>query len=117
MMTNVFASVAVRQLDPAVEWYEHIFGPVTSRSMPEVAEWQFPSGGGIQVYEAPEKAGCGSFTVVVSDIDQQVVELEALGVENPEPNRTADLETIMIEDPDGNSIAFAHRLADQRVEA
>ena len=109
MLTSVFASVAVRQLDPAVQWYERIFGPATSRPMPEVAEWQFPAGGGLQVYELPERAGQGSFTVAVSDIDEQVAVLKAAGVSSPEPNRTPDMATVMIQDPDGNSIAFAHQ--------
>jgi catechol 2,3-dioxygenase-like lactoylglutathione lyase family enzyme len=104
---NVFASVAVRDLEPAVEWYERIFGPVESRPMREVAEWSFPDGGRLQVYEGPERAGHGSFTVSVSDIDEQFAALGAAGVQTPSPNRNSQFETIMIADPDGNSIAFA----------
>ena len=110
MLTNVFASVAVRRLEPALEWYERIFGPATSRPMGDVAEWHFPNGGGLQVYELADRAGRGSFTVAVTDIDEQVAELEAAGVASPEPSRTARIETVMIKDPDGNSIAFAHAL-------
>lgn len=108
MITKVLASVAVRQLDPAVQWYERIFGPATSRPIPMVAEWSFPTGGGLQVYELPERAGQGSFTVVVTDIEEQAAVLEAAGVVSPEPSRTAHMATIMIKDPDANSIAFAH---------
>src|SRR5579862_7561410 len=102
MMTNVFASVAVRQLDRSVQWYERIFGPATSHPLPEVAEWQFPTGGGLQVYELPERAGHGSFTVAVTDIDGQVAALKAAGVPSPEPSRTPQMATIMIKDLDGN---------------
>lgn len=108
MITNVFASVAVRQLDPAVQWYERIFGPATSHPLREVAEWHFPTGGGLQVYELPERAGHGSFSVAVTDIDEQAAALNAAGVPSPEPNRSPQMETIMIKDLDGNSIAFAH---------
>ena len=111
MMTNVLASVAVRKLDPAVEWYERIFGPATSRPMAEVAEWSFPNGGGLQVYELPERAGHGSFTVAVTDIDEQAAALKAAGIDSPSVNRTRQMETIMIKDLDGNSIAFAHPLS------
>jgi catechol 2,3-dioxygenase-like lactoylglutathione lyase family enzyme len=108
MITNVLAGVAVRQLDPAVQWYERIFGPETSRPLPTVAEWQFSSGGGLQVYELPERAGHGAFTVVVTDIDEQVAVLKAAGVASPEPHRMPQMEDIMIKDLDGNSIAFVH---------
>jgi catechol 2,3-dioxygenase-like lactoylglutathione lyase family enzyme len=105
---NVFAGVAVRDLDAAVEWYERIFGPPDAKPMAEVTEWYFPGGGGLQVYAGPERAGRGSFTVSVTDIDEQVAALEAAGVRSPEPVRGPQFETVMIKDPDGNSIAFAH---------
>ena len=106
MIASIFASVAVRQLDSAVQFYERIFGPATSRPVPEVAEWRFSSGGGLQVYELPERAGHGSFTVSVTDIDELVATLNAAGIRSPEPNRTPQTETVMITDLDGNSIAF-----------
>ena len=105
MITSIFASVAVHQLDSAVQFYERIFGPATARPLPEVAEWHF-GGGGLQVYELPERAGRGSFTVSVSDIDELVAQLKGAGIASPEPNRTTDNETVMITDLDGNSIAF-----------
>ena len=106
MITNILASVAVRQLDSAVQFYERILGPPTARPVPEVAEWHFSGGGGLQVYELPERAGHGSFTVSVTDIDEQLATLTAAGIPSPDPNRTPQMETIMIQDPDGNSIAF-----------
>jgi len=36
--------------------------------MPELAEWQFPRGGGLQVYQLPEHAGQGSFTLAVATL-------------------------------------------------
>ncbi|HEY7133851.1 MAG TPA: VOC family protein [Acidimicrobiia bacterium] len=111
-MTNVFASVAVRDLGPAVAWYERIFGAPDARPMSEVVEWYFPEGGALQVYAGPERAGQGSFTVAVTDIDDQAAALEAAGVRSPEPSRGPQFETIMIKDPDGNSIAFAHPVAE-----
>src|ERR1700675_2133259 len=62
---NALASVAVKNLAAAVVWYEKVFGrPPDSRPMPEVAEWGFERGGGLQVYQLPERAGSGSFTLV-----------------------------------------------------
>jgi hypothetical protein len=47
---NALASVSVKNLQAAVAWYEQVLErPADSRPMPEVAEWQFPRGGWLQV--------------------------------------------------------------------
>ena len=106
-ITNALASLAVRDLALAAPWYERILGP-GNRAMPEVMEWQFERGGGLQVYELPERAGTGSCTLIVSDIDEIAGTLHASGfTSSPEPARNDRVDTVMIKDPDGNSIAFA----------
>ncbi len=106
-ITNALASLAVRDLDTSAEWYEKILGRPPERPMPEVAEWQLEQGGGLQVYVAPERAGRGSCTLVVSDIDEMSTQLRAVGLDSVEPARSEQVDTIMVKDPDGNSIAFA----------
>jgi catechol 2,3-dioxygenase-like lactoylglutathione lyase family enzyme len=107
---NVLASVAVNDLDAAARWYERVLGAPGSRPMPEVAEWQFDGGGGLQVYELPERAGKGSFTLAVSSVDEQVDRLDAQSVAHGEPMKGDRVNTLMIKDPDGNSIAFAEAI-------
>ena len=98
---------AVRDLTASSEWYERILGP-GSQPMAEVIEWELERGGGLQVYELPERAGQGSCTLIVSDIDELAQQLRSTGLAaNPEPARNDRVDTIMIKDPDGNSIAFA----------
>lgn len=76
--------------------------------MPEVVEWQLEGGGGLQLYEGPARAGQGSCTLIVSDIDEIASQLRTSGVApNAEPVRNDRVDTVMIKDPDGNSIAFA----------
>ena len=105
--SNALASLAVSDLDRSASWYERLFGPAR-RPMPEVMEWHFDAGGGLQVYEGPERSGNGSCTIVVDDIDAVADELRMLGIDAPEPAHQDAVDTIMIKDPDGNSIAFAH---------
>lgn len=106
-ITNALASVAVRDLARAEKWYEMLLGPGT-RPMPEVVEWQFERGGGLQVYAGPDRAGQGSCTLIVSDIDEIARTLRATGLANDaEPARNDRVDTVMVKDPDGNSIAFA----------
>ena len=106
-VTNALASLAVRDLEAATRWYETLLGK-GNRPMPEVAEWQFEGGGGLQVYVAPEEAGRGSCTLVVIDIDEIARQLHTSGLAAEiEPVRNDRVDTLMIKDPDGNSIAFA----------
>jgi predicted enzyme related to lactoylglutathione lyase len=105
---NVLASVAVKDVKAAAAWYERLFGrPADSAPMPEVAEWKFPRGGWLQVYQAPDRAGRGSFTLSVSGMDEIVAQVAALGIDTSQRDSGAKVRTLMITDPDGNSIAFA----------
>jgi hypothetical protein len=106
-ITNALASLAVADVESAAEWYGKILGRGT-RPMPEVVEWWLEQGGGLQVYTAAERAGHGSCTLVVDDIDEVARQLRTSGLA---PDASAvhheQFDTIMIQDPDGNSIAFA----------
>jgi predicted enzyme related to lactoylglutathione lyase len=104
---NVFASVAVRDLDSAVKWYEKLFNRPPSRPMPKVAEWSFERGGSLQVYQLPERAGSGSFTLVVTSVEEHVTQLTKLNIDTSERTLGDRIRTVMITDPDGNHIAFA----------
>jgi len=107
---NALASVAVNDLDKAAAWYAILLGAEGKRPMPEVAEWSFPRGGGLQVYRGAERAGHCSFTLAVSDIDEEVRKLESMNVDVGKRTSTARVKTVMVSDPDGNSIAFAQAL-------
>ena len=106
-ITNALASLAVRDLAASSKWYEKLLGS-GSQPMSEVMEWRLERGGGLQIYELPERAGQGSCTLIVSDIDEIAQQLRSAELAaNPEPARNDLVDTIMIKDPDGNSIAFA----------
>ena len=105
-VSNALASLAVSDLATAGAWYERLLGPGSS-PMPEVMEWQFRDGGGLQVYAGPERSGNGSCTLIVDDIDELADHLRSLGITDAEPVRNERVDTLMIKDPVGNSIAFA----------
>ena len=105
---NAIASVAVKNLVSAVAWYQALLGRAAdSTPMPEVAEWKFPRGGWLQVYQLPERAGSGSVTLAVSDIDQIVAHIRKLGIDTTQRTTGSKVKTLMIVDLDGNHIAFA----------
>jgi hypothetical protein len=75
--------------------------------MAEVAEWKFPRGGWLQVYQLPERAGNGSVTLAVSNIEEVVAHVAKLRIDATQRSSGAQVKTLMIVDPDGNHIAFA----------
>ncbi len=68
--------------------------------MSQLAEWKFERGGWLQVYQLPERAGSGSFTLAISSLDELVAELEKLGITG-ESSSGEKVKTLMITDPDG----------------
>ena len=107
-LLNVLASLPVRDLAAAEPWYARILGrPADTHPMSEVAEWKFPGGGWLQVYQGPDRAGGGSCTLSVDNMDQTLADLRALGVDTGDQGKGDKTRTVMVKDPDGNSLAFA----------
>ena len=106
-IVNAIASVAVRDLNTAIKWYEALFRKAPTKPMPEVAEWSFERGGWLQVYQLPERAGSGSCTLAVSNIDEEAARLKQLNIDTSHRITSEKVKTLMIKDPDGNSIALA----------
>jgi len=110
-INNVLASVAVKDLKAAAEWYREVLGKAPdSAPMSELLEWKFAGGGWLQVYQLPERAGHGSFTLAVTDRDEEVRRLTELGIDTRQKTDDPSVKTVMITDPDGNHIAFAEAL-------
>ena len=76
-------------------------------TQPEVAEWKFPRGGWLQIYQLAERAGGGSLTLAVTDIDEIIARAKKLGIDTGQKTLSTKVKTLMITDPDGNHIAFA----------
>ena len=107
---NVLASVAVRHIKAASYWYAQLLSCAGVTPMPELVEWKFPRGGWLQVYQLPERAGQGSFTLAVSDLAAEIKRLDAMGLDTRRRSGDNKVKTVMVTDPDGNHIAFAEAI-------
>lgn len=108
MISNAIASLAVKDLSQAAKWYERLLGRAPdSMPMNELVEWKFAGGGWLQVYQLRGRAGNGSCTLSVTDLDREITRLRDLGVEAGSPTESSTVRVVMIQDPDGNSVAMA----------
>jgi hypothetical protein len=110
-ISNALASVAVKDLKSSSEWYAALFGrPADSQPMAGLVAWRFARGGWLQVYELAERAGSGSVTLTVNDMQEVVAHLKAIGIDTSQRSFGEGMNTLMITDPDGNHIAFAETI-------
>jgi hypothetical protein len=110
-INNVFASLPVTDLAAARVWYQKLFQRTPDFTpMPTLAEWRFPGGGTLQVYEGPDRAGGGSCTFTISSIDAAIEGLQSLGIDPGNLIDGGKDKVEMVKDPDGNSIAFAQAM-------
>lgn len=67
--THVLAVAPVMAIEPAVEWYERLFGrPADARPMEGLADWHVSPYAWLQVFESPEQAGGTLVNLVVDDL-------------------------------------------------
>jgi len=105
---NALAGIAVRDLTAATLWYQKLFGrPADHRPMQEVAEWVFPAGGGLQVFQDPRRAGSSSVTLALKNLDGQLAEMRRNGIVVERHDQSTKVDTATLHDPDGNQIVMA----------
>jgi predicted enzyme related to lactoylglutathione lyase len=105
-ITNVWAGVAVRDLDQAKRWYEALFGrPVDAEPMGGLAEWH-AAGGVLQVVLDAQRAGGSLVTVWVPDARRALSDLAARGGPEVELDDTTSNKVLFasLTDPDGNAV-------------
>jgi catechol 2,3-dioxygenase-like lactoylglutathione lyase family enzyme len=104
--TEVFAGIAVRDRDAAIEFYERLLGaPPTMLPNDDEAAWQLTDGGWVYVLRDPDRAGRAVVTLLVDDLDERLAAAAARGIELGPVETVADtVRTTWITDPDGNRV-------------
>jgi hypothetical protein len=105
---NALAGVAVKDLKAATAWYGKLIGrEPDTRPMSEVVEWQFSTGGWLQVFEDKKRAGSSSVTFVENDFNARLNDLKAATFRVESLTQSDIINVAIIHDPDGNQIVFA----------
>ncbi len=115
MVTEVFAGIPVDDFETARGWYEIFAGrPPDVAERPNEAVWRLAQSGGIHVVADDARAGSGTVTLIVDDLERHVGFIALRGIAPhsidvvPGAGRTAT-----IVDPAGNTITLAERLAEE----
>jgi catechol 2,3-dioxygenase-like lactoylglutathione lyase family enzyme len=105
-VTEVFAGIAVRDRDAAIEFYERLLGaPPTMLPNDGEAAWQLTGGGWLYVLRDVDRAGRAVVTLLVDDLDERLAAAAARGIELGSVETVAgSVRTTWITDPDGNRV-------------
>lgn len=107
VMTSALAAVAVSDLGNATSFYSTLFGRGPDlEPMPTLAQWDLEHGG-VQVVEMPEKSGSSMVTLMVTDFDDFVAQLDSRGIAHGEVVEGVISRVTQSKDPAGNVITFA----------
>lgn len=113
MVTEILTGMPVDDLATATAWYEIFAGrPARADAVRGEAVWQIEGMGWISVVEDAARAGSGLLTLVVDDLERHVGFLAMRGIA-PESIETVPgaVRRATINDPAGNTITIAERLA------
>ena len=104
--TEVFAGIAVRDRDAAIEFYERLLGaPPTMLPNDDEAAWQLTGGGWLYLLSDADRAGRAVVTLLVDDLDERLAAAAARGIElGPVETVAGSVHTTWITDPDGNRV-------------
>jgi hypothetical protein len=105
---ELFATSRVRDYEVAYPWWERLLGgPPTFKAHETEAVWEVAPHRWVVVEERPERAGHGSVTLMVSDLDGRVAAIASRGIEPSEHETYGDgVRKFIYRDPDGNEIGF-----------
>lgn len=105
----IFANISCNNLETSTGWYQGLFDrSPDARPMPGLCEWHFGDTAGFQLYEDAAKAGHGTLTLIVADIEAERKRLAGAGFEVGDLEEADYTVITRLSDPDGNLVVLAH---------
>jgi catechol 2,3-dioxygenase-like lactoylglutathione lyase family enzyme len=107
MGLQLFAGLRVRDFAAARAWYERLFGEPTFFPHATEAVWMVAEDRSVYIEEDAGRAGNGLVTMLVDDLDAQVAEIAARGLEPDERETYSNgVRKVVYRDPDGNEVGL-----------
>ncbi len=107
MFSHLFAGLPVRDFAAAQAWYERLLGEHSFMPHAREAVWTLAEDRSVYVVQDADRAGQGLVMVFVDDLDAQMAEIAARGLE-PDKRETYPngVRKLTFRDPDGNEFSF-----------
>jgi catechol 2,3-dioxygenase-like lactoylglutathione lyase family enzyme len=106
-MSHLFAGLRVQEFAEARQWYERLLGAPTFLPHATEAVWTLAEGRSLFVVEDADRAGRCLVTIFVDDLDAQVAEIAARGLDPDEQLTYSNgVRKAVYRDPDGNELGF-----------
>jgi len=107
-ISYVFAGLIVADRDQAAAWYARLLGrPADMLPNDAEAAWQLASEASLYLLADPARAGRSVFTLIVPDLDAELVRMAASGITPSRIDVIGAGRKGVIVDPDGNEIGIA----------
>jgi catechol 2,3-dioxygenase-like lactoylglutathione lyase family enzyme len=107
MSLHLFAGLRVRDFEAARAWYERLLGEPTFSPHATEAVWTLADERSVYVVQDADRAGQCVVTLFVDDLDAQVTEIAARGLEPDERETYSNgVRKVTYRDPDGNEVGF-----------
>ena len=105
--THAFAGVAVSDFAAAYEWYARLFGRAADMfPLDDEAVWRLTKSGSVYIVGDVERAGNGLLTLASDDLGGLANRLQADGLAFRWVSGGSAPVRLMVDDDDGNRIAF-----------
>ncbi len=107
-ITDLFAGVAVSDLDVSIDWYTRFFGRPPDRRVLDEILWEIDEHATLFIEPNATQAGNRRITLGVAGLDALLERLAAEHIEHePLATYSNGVRHLKVTDPDGNAIAFA----------
>ena len=107
MPLHLFAGLRVRDFAAARSWYERLLGEPTFFAHATEAVWTLAEDRSVFIDQDADRAGHGTVTIFVDDLDEWVAEIAARGLDPGERETYSNgVRKAIYRDPDGNEIGF-----------
>ena len=111
-ISTVLASLYVRDLSAAADWYATLFGRGADHSPhPHCREWEVVPDTRVQILQAPDERAPAAVAFVVADVSQERDRLFRAGATVDAAVEYAGfVRTVEVRDPEGNTITLVQSL-------
>jgi hypothetical protein len=107
MTPHLFAGVRVRDFVAGRAWYERLLGQPTFLPHATEAVWTLADDRSVYIVESADDAGHCVILVFVDDLEAQVAQIAARGLEPDERVTYSNgVRKALYRDPDGNEVGF-----------